>query len=69
MTSPSKFVRAHGHNSLSEVCRLVEIPRATMYRWFKTKPILFRVIIYGLSLRVDKDWLLDWKTKQKAIYK
>ena len=53
--SASKEIKQAGIKSLAHACRLSGVPRSTVNDWYRTKPKLFRVFLFGIiQIEVEK---------------
>lgn len=52
--SASKACKSVGIKSLAHACRVADVPRITVYQWYRSKPKLFLVFIHGVK-QVDSN--------------
>jgi hypothetical protein len=56
--TPSEQAKTGGLKSLQQMVEMTEVPRQTLVDWHKSRPVLFKIIIFGcqkvLAAKVKK---------------
>ncbi len=50
MYSASEYAKQCGLMTLQEACEITGVKHSTLYRWFRSKPMLFKAVVKGAAM-------------------
>ncbi len=48
--SASEYAKKCGLMTLQEACEITGVKHSTLYRWFRSKPMLFKAVVKGAAM-------------------